>query len=283
MRGHTLSWHNQTPRWFFHENYDEAAPLAGRDVMLARLEGYIKGVLTFVQTEYPGVVYAWDVVNEAVEDGGFRDTLWHRTVGFDFVEMAFTFARRYAAPGVALFYNDYNTAQTWKRDLILKTILEPLKAKGLIDGFGMQTHLTMDEPELADYKTALEMYGATGLQIHVTEMDIHNADPSEASQKKLAERYAELFRILVEAKKSGRANVSAVTFWNLYDECSWLTQFRKETSYPLLFNQKGEAKPAYYAVLETVLPQGEITPWTPVAEPVDFAPEPYEEAPRRRA
>ena len=67
MRGHTLVWHNQTPRWFFTESYSdrEDAPLVDRETMLARLEGYIRSVLCFVQEEYPGIIYAWDVVNEA--------------------------------------------------------------------------------------------------------------------------------------------------------------------------------------------------------------------------
>ncbi len=41
MRGHTLVWHNQTPRWFFTESYSdrEDAPLVDRETMLARLEG----------------------------------------------------------------------------------------------------------------------------------------------------------------------------------------------------------------------------------------------------
>ena len=60
LRGHTLVWHNQTPFWFFTKDYskEEDAPLADRETMVARLEAYIKGVLTFVQTEYPGVIYA---------------------------------------------------------------------------------------------------------------------------------------------------------------------------------------------------------------------------------
>ena len=49
MRGHTLVWHNQTPKWFFCRNYDEGEGLADRDTMLKRLENYIRGVLTFVQ------------------------------------------------------------------------------------------------------------------------------------------------------------------------------------------------------------------------------------------
>ena len=39
---------------------------------------------------------------------------------------AFEYARKYAAPGVSLFYNDYETAQEWKRDFIIENILKPL-------------------------------------------------------------------------------------------------------------------------------------------------------------
>ncbi|MBR5421185.1 MAG: endo-1,4-beta-xylanase [Lachnospiraceae bacterium] len=261
MRGHTLVWHNQTPKWFFHEGYNEFRPLASRETMLKRLEAYIRGVLEFVQKEYPGVIYAWDVVNEAVDDGGWRKSPWQKTVGEDFVEQAFRFARKYAAPGVALFYNDYETAEVWKRDFILENILKPLNKEKLIDGMGMQSHLLMDHPDPEAYRTALEMFGATGLQIQVTELDMHNADPSESSQKQLGQRYREFFHILKEAKISGKANVTGVTFWNLRDEDSWLSGFRGETSYPLLFNGKCEAKPAYYEVLKEAVPEEEIDEW----------------------
>lgn len=249
MRGHTLVWHNQTPPWFFHANYDMEAPLASRETMLARLENYIRSVLDFTQTEYPGLFYAWDVVNEIVDEGDFRKSLWTETVGTDFFLYAFRFARKYAAPGVQLFYNDYETSQEWKRDFILKNVLKPLMAEGLVDGMGLQSHLLMDHPDFEVYRTALELYGETGLHIHLTELDIHNPDPSEASMKALADRYATLFTILIEAKKSGKANIECVTFWNLLDEGSWLTFFRQEKSFPLLFHGNCEPKEAYYAVL----------------------------------
>lgn len=252
MRGHTLVWHNQTPKWFFYRNYDVEGELADRELMLTRLENYIHSVLDFVQANYPGIIYAWDVVNEVVDEGDFRKSLWLQTVGKDFTIKAFEFARKYADPGVSLFYNDYETAQEWKRDFIIKEVLKPLMEKKLVDGMGMQSHLMMDHPDFKDYQTALEMYGALGLQVQITELDIHNADPSEESMKKLAERYKELFTILVEAKKSGKANITAVTFWNLLDENSWLSGFRKETSYPLLFHKNCEKKEAYYKVLEVV-------------------------------
>ena len=72
MRGHTLVWHNQTPEWFFHKDYCVEKELADKETMLKRLEGYIRNVLTFVQTEYPGIIYAWDVANEAVLEYGIR-------------------------------------------------------------------------------------------------------------------------------------------------------------------------------------------------------------------
>ena len=250
LRGHTLVWHNQTPKWFFYQNYDVEGQLADRELMLARLDHYIHSVLDYVQTNYPGVIYAWDVVNEAVDEGDFRKSLWLKTVGRDFVIKAFEIARKYAAPGVALFYNDYETAQEWKRDFIIKEILKPLMERGLVDGMGMQSHLLMDHPKMEDYRTALEMYGALGLEVQITELDMHNADPSEESMRQLAERYGELFTILVNAKKEGKANVTAVTFWNLLDEDSWLSGFRKETSYPLLFKGDCERKEAYYKVLD---------------------------------
>ena len=270
MRGHTLVWHNQTPKWFFYENYDVTMQLADRETMLSRLENYIHGVLSFVQENYPGVIYAWDVVNEAIDEGDFRNSLWLKTVGRDFVIKAFEFARKYADPKVALFYNDYETAQEWKRDLIIKEILIPLKEKGLVDGMGMQSHLLMDHPDPDQYEKALHMYGELGLQVQVTELDLHNTDPSEESMHQLALRYRKFFEILVDAKKTGKANVTAVTFWNLLDENSWLSGFRKETSYPLLFRGKCEAKEAYYAVLKVVADEDQIDTWQLKAEEKDF-------------
>lgn len=251
VRGHTLVWHNQTPRWFFAERYrtEEDAPLAGRETMLLRMESYIRSVLEYMQQNWPGVIYAWDVVNEAVEDGGLRKSLWLKTVGEDFICQAFRFARKYADSDTALFYNDYDTFATWKRKVICSHILQPLAAEGLIDGMGMQTHLTM-ESDLQEYEKSLLCFGAFPLQLQITELDIHNADPSEASMKLLAERYQELFRLLIKVKKEKTADITGVTFWGLKDELSWLTGFRKERSYPLLFHGQMQPKQAYYAILQ---------------------------------
>lgn len=250
MRGHTLAWHNQTPKWFFHEGYDENKPLANRETMIARLQNYIKNVFEFINREYPDLIYAWDVFNEIIDEGDFRKSLWHDIIGDDFFIFAFEAARKHSAPGTQLFYNDYNTFEPEKRDLILEKVLAPLMEKGLVDGMGMQTHLAIGEHDLKDYKVALEKYGATGLIIHITELDIHNTDAEDKADSTFTNMYKELFEILVTAKKEGKANVECVTFWNLLDEKSWLTGFRKETSHPLLFHKDCQAKAAYDEVLK---------------------------------
>jgi len=258
LRGHTLVWHGQTPIWFFKEGFkdDWEAPWADRETMLARMEWFIKNVLHFVQTEYPGVIYAWDVVNEAIEEkdeeGWRKRSPWYQSVGEDFVLHAFRFARKYAAPGVKLFYNDYNTFNPFKRKTIMEYIVKPLMEEKLIDGIGMQTHLVMEDIDcaLAEYEKTLQCFGATGLEIQSTELDIHNADPSEEGLKKLAVAYKELFEIFIKAKKEGTANITCVTFWGMKDDESWLTGFRKERSYPLLFDDNWEEKEAYHAVMK---------------------------------
>ena len=105
LRGHTLVWHSQTPEWFFHKDYNVDKSLVSKDVMRQRMESYIKKVLTYCQENYPGVVYAWDVVNEAVNDDGTMRTSsnWYKVYGdAGYVTDAFTFARKYADKDVKL-------------------------------------------------------------------------------------------------------------------------------------------------------------------------------------
>jgi endo-1,4-beta-xylanase len=269
MRGHVLVWHTQTPNWFFQEDYSDFGKYVDRETMLARLESYIRQVLEFTQKEYPGVIYAWDVVNEAVEDtaghyetqSGFnirtkfsriRDNPWYVVVGIDYVEKAFAYARKYAAPEVKLFYNDYNTFQPMKTQAIYK-LASHLKEKGLIDGIGMQGYMSLTYPGISgganNFLTALAILGELGLEIHVTELSINPKYSDPELLKMQADRYEEVFRVLLEVKTSDLANVTSVTVFGLMDNYLFYPNDRTLTR---LFDRRLQPKPAFYSVLKAV-------------------------------
>ena len=255
VRYHTLVWHNQTPVWFFKENWqnDRNAPDAPKEVMLARLENYILDVMHHVNTAFPGVVYTWDVVNEAIEpdQGGpglFRTrSPWFAAAGQDFLPAAFRAARKGAAPGQTLCYNDYNAFDPVKRDAIIR-LLKNLQAEGLVDTMGMQGHYVLPQLDVAACEAAARAYAALGLKLQVTELDIHCNSDDDAHVQALTQAYASWFAMMKKLAGEGLC-VEAVTFWGVTDADSWLPGFRREPSYPLLIAADRSAKPAFDAVL----------------------------------
>ena len=253
LRGHTLVWHSQTPEWFFSKKYEPSKGFVDKATMKKRMESYIKQVLTYCKENYPGVVYAWDVVNESVgDDGNYRtESMWYETYGdFTYIKDAFTFARKYAEEGTKLFLNDYNEYMAQKRDLLYAKVVE-LHDAGLLDGVGMQSHWDMEFPSVDLFETALEKYASIdGIEIQLTEIDMHNTDDSEEGLKKQADRYKEFFDVITKMDREGAANITSVTFWGLKDGESWLSGMKGETSYPLLFTDDMEKKPCYDSILE---------------------------------
>ena len=253
VRGHCLVWHSQTPEWFFCEKYDAANKKVNKATMKKRMESYIQKVLTYCQEKYPDIVYAWDVVNEAADDGGgYRtDSKWYEVYGDEsYIEDAFTFARKYADKNVKLFLNDYNSYIFAKTNTMVE-ILKKLDTKKLVDGVGCQSHWDMSFPDSGMLEDEIEAFSQIeGLEIQYTEIDMHNTDNSEEGLKAQADRYKEFFDVIVKADREGKIDVTNVTFWGLNDEVTWLTSFKGETSYPLLFDSSNEKKPCYDSLLQ---------------------------------
>ena len=252
-----LVWHSQTPDWFFKENFDPNGAWVSKDKMTKRLENYIKTVMETLKKDYPDVeFYAWDVVNEAASDAGtIRDagsnnevdgqSAWVKVYGDQsYIPLAFEFAKKYAPAGCKLFYNDYNEYSPNKQAYIISDILKPLVEKNLIDGVGMQSHISMSYPTIDLYKSAMQQYADLGLEVQVTELDVSEKSNEYANQLALAQRYQDVFKMYKEMKDSG-VNLSAVVLWGITDSTSWIG------GYPLLFDKDYQAKPSYYAVIDT--------------------------------
>ncbi|MDO5326282.1 MAG: endo-1,4-beta-xylanase [Clostridia bacterium] len=242
VHGHVLVWHSQTPEAFFHESYDPAKPLVSREVMLGRMENYIRQVMEYMDENYPGVIVSWDVVNEAIDDGTnkLRSSNWMKTIGEDFVARAFEYARKYAPQGTLLYYNDYNTAYAGKLNGIYQ-LLASLMEEGNLDGYGFQMHHSVSQPTMQQITASVEKIASLGIRLRVSELDIGIDSESEENLQKQAQKYAQIMLLL----NRFRDQVEAVQVWGITDNMSW----RSKNS-PLLFDKAMQPKPAFWAVAD---------------------------------
>ena len=249
VHGHVLVWHSQTPEAFFHEGYDPRKPLVSREVMLGRLENYIREVLTQTEEQYPGVIVSWDVVNEAIDD----TTKWMRSAGQsgwirvfgneEFILRAFEYARRYAAEGVLLYYNDYSTADSGKLAGITR-LLNQLIPEGNIDGYGFQMHHSLSWPGNGQMEKAVEKIAGLGLKLRVSELDVGIAKYTDETLQKQADKYRAMMEIMLRFADQ----TEAVQVWGIRDDMSWRQSTPEKN--PLLFDKNMNPKPAFYAVIE---------------------------------
>ena len=164
VRFHTLVWYSQTPDWYFCKNYTpeydgtgtakkNITNLVDKETMLARIESYVKQVITYAETNYPGVVYAYDVVNEVIDSNGCKlrtvsSSLYGAIFTDDdntYITKSFEYAReaeKAANSSAKLFYNDFvGLASPGQMKAVVKYLADA-KDAGNIDGLGMQAHQT---------------------------------------------------------------------------------------------------------------------------------------------
>jgi len=276
--GHTLVWHNQTPKWVFQD--DQGNP-PDRDTLLLRMSNHISTVVG----RYKGKIGGWDVVNEALnEDGTLRDSPWKKIIGEDYLLKAYQFAHE-ADPQAELYYNDYSLENAPKRNGAM-ALIKKLQAQGVhIAGVGLQGHYKMDWPGPQQVDATIQAFSKLGVKVMITELDLDVLPPATRSQaaevsmnfalqaklnpytdglpdtvqQTLAKRYADLFAVFVQHHDT----VSRVTFWGVTDGDSWLNYWpvKGRTAYPFLFNRDGKPKPAFNAVIQTSkLPQAPQKP-----------------------
>ncbi|HKM35603.1 MAG TPA: endo-1,4-beta-xylanase [Lachnospiraceae bacterium] len=256
IRLHTLVWHSQTPAWFFTEDYTKDGTLVSRDVMLARMENYIADVLGYFNENYPGLIYAVDVVNEAFDIGngdenGVRNVnnRWYETVGDDYYYQAFVFARKYASEDMKLFYNDYGCVD--KVNLILGH-LQKAKDEGLIDGIGMQSHLSVNDNIYIKFVNAAKAFCDAGYEVQSTELDIGVTENTDSAFMTQGRKYRSFFKSMKNLQEEGYA-ITGITVWGLNDTLSWRTG-----EYALLFDQEMNPKKAYLgAMMDPSIPDVE--------------------------
>lgn len=264
--GHTLIWHSQLPKWFFVDK-------DGKDVSAEVLKQRMKNHITTVVSRYKGRVKGWDVVNEAImEDGTYRKSKFYEILGEEFIPLAFQYAQE-ADPNAELYYNDYNEWYPEKVKTVIN-IVKKMKSRGIrVDGVGMQTHVGLDTPKLAEYEKAITDYASAGVKVNVTEMEISglpspwgtSANISDTVEyqakmnpytkglpenvvKEWENRYLDFFRLFIKHEDK----IRRVTLWGVTDNQSWKNDFpvKGRTDYPLLFDRNFKAKPVVEKIIQ---------------------------------
>lgn len=247
IHGHNYVWHNQTPDYIFENTSAEE--------LIETLKNHVR-----ILKDHFGELDSFDAVNEAIEDKSeqyLRDTKWKRILGDDYVSKVFR-AIHEIVPNTQLFYNDYNESFPEKREKIVRLLKEMLADGVPVYGMGLQSHISIYGPDLDEIKRSIEAYAALGLRLRISELDVsmylNNNDkdpevkmPNPELMKKQADYYGELFKIY----RSYADHIDAVTFWGVTDKDSWLNYFPipGRRNYPLLFDDNGQPKEAFYSVM----------------------------------
>ena len=284
VRGHTLVWDAYMCDWYFHEGYDTKKPYADQDTIRARTEYYIHEVITHFEEKFPGTVYCWDVVNEAVADsageyapGDARhlrlirsgaDNLFQKYMGDDYVALAFLYARDTVdqlGADIELYYNDYNAFFPDKAAAILaladsvntyvtddnggyRRLMDGIGMQGYIGGYGTQQGC-LEEGYLDMIRGAILGYAENGLKVQITEMAVRNFEKDQA--KKHAEYYAKLFRVFTELNGPEGNPLNCVAIWALTDNPAVPKGnyvYNLNSPYGGLLDEKLAYKDAFYLV-----------------------------------
>jgi len=252
VRGHTLVWHRQNPKWLTEGNYTSAE-------LAEILEKHIKTVVG----HYRGKIFAWDVVNEAFDElhpGTLRSTIWRDQPGIglagngnSYIERCFRWAHE-ADPHALLFYNEAEAEVVNPKSDAIYAMVRDFRQRGIpIDGVGFQMHIANLHADVASISANIKRFTALGVQVHITEMDVAlpvdaDRNPSQADLQRQADIYGQ-----IAAACLSHAGCAAIQTWGFTDKYSWIGSHSKQTQgAALLFDRSYRAKPAYEALRDAL-------------------------------
>ncbi len=242
---HTLVWGSQEPSWI--------GSLSAAD-QKAEVTQWIQAA----GARYPDADFI-DVVNEPLHaPASYRNALGGSgSTGWDWVVWSFEQARQ-AFPNAKLHINDYGIISDPNAANNYVQIINILKARGLIDGIGIQCHyFNMDSVSVNTMKQVLNILGATGLPIYVTELDITGDDATQLS------RYKEKFPVLYESEY-----VKGMTLWGYIQGQTWADNTH-------LISSSGTERPALTWLKEYLSGNSVPDPETPTSAFIQIEAEDY--------
>ncbi|KAK0667418.1 glycoside hydrolase superfamily [Cercophora samala] len=238
LRCHTLTWHSQLPPF--------VSSTAWTPDTLRQL---ITTHITSVISHFSSSCYAWDVVNEALnENGTFRNSVFFDVLGEEYISLSFKVASEVAPPETKLYYNDFNLETAPAKQTAAVDLVKSLQARGVrIDGVGLQAHFTVGQtPSVESLITTLRRFTDLGVDVAWTELDVSHEDVENASElavEQQAKDYVAAVRACVEVDRC-----VGVTVWQFTDKYSWVPGTFPGKGGACLWTEDYQRKPAYWAV-----------------------------------
>jgi endo-1,4-beta-xylanase len=245
VRAIPLAWHDGLPKWAMDKKFPRQEAL---DILREH-------VFT-VMGRYKGRIFAWDVLNEGIDDRGpglRKKGPWYHSIGPDYVEKVYQWAHE-ADPEALLFYNDfYIEGKTKKAGWCYEWIKEQLARGVPIQGIGLQYHVqARTPPPRADVIENMKRFSDLGLIVHITELDVWV--PMKCTEEDLqqqARTYQDIFEIALS-----KPGCPAVVLWGFTDRYSWVPWTTgKRFGHALIYDKDYRPKPAYEAI-RSVLREG---------------------------
>ena len=169
VRGHCLVWDHDNPQWLVQGHFTPA-----------QLSHLLQEHITTVVKHYQDQVFAWDVVNEALnEKGEAKDSLWYNQPGIGlagkgtaYVEQAFRWAHE-ADPHALLFYNEAEGEGMNRKSDAIYAMVKDFRQRGVpIDGVGLQLHISRLDFDSNAVAANIGRLTKLGVQVHITELDV---------------------------------------------------------------------------------------------------------------
>lgn len=240
VHGHTLVWAN-VPAWV--NSFSGTA---------AQWDTLMKTHIKTVMAHFKGKVASWDVVNEAVADGGgLKDNVWRLHIGDGYIAKAFQYAHQ-ADPNAKLFYNDYGSEYSSLRRNGINTLIRNLLASGVpVHGVGLQMHMLKTQSN-AGIKAAVDSAAALGILVHISEVDVALNTTNSPTYAVTAADYTNLKTIFECVANTyvhdvAQAKQFGITTWSVNDLYSWrrTTTSPSHPDWPTLLNDTYQHKECY--------------------------------------
>lgn len=236
VKGHTLIWQRSLPKWVNKEMSSDELNQAVQDHIRSEVG------------RFKGRVYAWDVVNEAVDPNGkgLQNTIFIEKLGEDYIAEAYRLAHE-TDPDALLFYNDYGAEGVNAKSDRVYDLVKGLLGKGVpIHGVGLQMHVkAWDYPNPQSIVANIRRLAALGLTVNISEMDVRIKDlPGDLSSK--LQIQGKVYHDIISACVQEPGFIG-VTFWGFTDAHSWISNDK-----PLLFDEDYHPKPAYWGVMQAL-------------------------------